>query len=243
MYPLINLCLNFNKIGEFMKKVLILFALIIPLANTSFGQVNSNYDGPKPEVMRGAKSFMFMYTPFQSNFNPVYVSTVSVYPDESVNLFGAGFRYFLTSNIALGVGLNFGTGSTEMEEANGDVTEASITTFGVAVEGNYHFMALYSVSPYVGANINFGSRSTSVDFTPAGGSAITSETSGSGFGAGVHLGFDWFFTEGLSLGGRYTLGFQSISKPENTEANTTVEGESASFIGIGSASVILNVHF
>jgi hypothetical protein len=243
MYPLINLCLNYNKLGEFMKKVLILFALIIPLANTSFGQVNSNYDGPKPEVMRGAKSFMFMYTPFQSNFNPVYVSTVSVFPDESMNLFGAGFRYFLTGNIALGVGLNFGSGSSEAENAAGDKFETSATTFGVAVEGNYHFMPLYSVSPYVGVNVNFGSYSLTEDETPAGGSTITDEWNGSGLGAAVHLGFDWFFTEGLSLGGRYSFGFQSLSSPEFKSGNTTVEGASSSFIGIGSASVILNVHF
>ena len=217
-----------------------LFAIIF-LASVSFAQVNSNYKGPKPEVTMGAKSFVFMYTPFQTNFEPVYVSTVSVYPASSMDLFGAGFRYFLTGNIALGAGLNFGTSSSEMVEANGDRTETSATSFGLAAEGNYHFMALYSVSPYVGANINFGSFSSTTDVT-TGGTLATTETSGSGFGAGVHLGFDWFFTEGLSLGGRYTLGFQSLSKPELKSANTTVEGESSSFFGIGSASVILNVH-
>jgi hypothetical protein len=225
-----------------MKRLFVLFAAVIFLANITVAQVNRNYDGPRPEVATGAKSFVFLYTPFQSNFNPVYISTVSVYPEESMDLFGAGFRYFVTGNIALGLGLNFGTSSFERVFPNNDKEEVSATSFGVALEGNYHFASLYSVSPYFGLNVNFGSYSVTVDETE-GGTTTTTELSGSGFGAGVHLGFDWFFTEGLSLGGRYTLGFRSLGKPEVKSGSVTVEGASASSFAIGSASVILNVHF
>ena len=100
---------------------------------------------------------------------------------------------------------------------------------------------LYSVSPYVGLNVNFGNYSASQDET-VGGTTTTSETSGTGFGVGLNFGFDWYFTEGLSLGGRYTLGYQSYGKPEAKSGNTTVEGTSRSEFGIGTASVILNVH-
>lgn len=222
-----------------MKSLLIL--LTFALMQFGFAQVNSNYDGPKPEVRQGSKSFVFMYTPFQSNFDPVYVSTVSVFDDDQMNLFGAGFRYFFTNEIGVTLALNFGTGSTEQEFPNGDREENSASTLGIAVDANYHLKALYGVSPYLGINANFGTYSSKTELTEEG-VTTTTEYSGNGFGAGINFGFDWYFTEGLSLGGKYTLGFRSLGKPEQTVGPTTVEGQSASFFGIGTASVILNVH-
>jgi len=222
-----------------MKSLLIL--LTFATMQFGFAQVNSNYDGPKPEVRQGSKSFVFMYTPFQSNFNPVYVSSVSVFEDDQMDLFGAGFRYFFTNEIGVTLGLNFGTGSTDQEFPNGDKEENSASSLGIAVDANYHLKALYGVSPYVGINVNYGTYSSENKVTDEG-TTTTTEFSGNGFGAGINFGFDWYFTEGLSLGGKYTLGFRSLSKPEQTVGPTTVEGQSSSFFGIGSASVILNVH-
>ena len=223
-------------------KTLFFFVSILLVSSTlTLAQVNSSYDGPKPEVRQGAMSFVFLYTPFQSNLNPVPVSSVSQYPDNTADLFGAGFRYFITNEIALGAGLNFGSSSSETIDANDDKTETTSTTFGLAIDVNYHLKPLYSVSPYVGLNVNFGNYSASQDET-VGGTTTTSETSGTGFGVGLNFGFDWYFTEGLSLGGRYTLGYQSYGKPEAKSGNTTVEGTSRSEFGIGTASVILNVH-
>lgn len=224
-----------------MKKLQIIVALILVGATLNIAQVNKNYDGPIPEVKQGAKNFIFMYTPFQSNLNPVQVSSVSVYPDETMSLAGAGFRYFLTNQIALGLGLNFGTSSSEIVFPNNDKEEMSATSFGVALDANYHFKPLYSVSPYIGVNVNFGSYSVTLDETIEG-TTESAEFTGSGFGAGLNFGFDWYFTEGISLGGKYTLGFRSLSKPEAQSGSVTVEGASATSFGIGSASVILNVH-
>lgn len=224
-----------------MKPLLLFTSILIFSATISFAQVNSSYDGPKPEVTQGAMSFVFLYTPFQSNLNPVPVSTVSLYPDNTTDLFGAGFRYFITNQISLGAGLNFGSRSSETIDVNDDKTEFSSTNYGIAIDANYHFKPLYSVSPYAGLNVNFGNYSASLDQT-VGGTTTTSETSGTGFGVGLNFGFDWYFTEGLSLGGRYTLGYQSLGKPEAKSGNTTVEGTSRSEFGIGTASVILNVH-
>ncbi len=56
--------------------------IILLLSCTSlFSQVNSNYDGAKPEVEKGAKSFIFQYTPFQSNLNQYMLGQISI-PDE-----------------------------------------------------------------------------------------------------------------------------------------------------------------
>lgn len=225
-----------------MKKMIAVLSLFLIGATLTMAQVNANYDGPKPEVREGSKSFVFRYTPFQSNFDPAYVSTASVYPDNIIDLYGAGFRYFVTDQIAVALGLNFGTGSTTQEFTNGDKDELSVTTFGVSVDGNYHLKALYSVSPYVGVNLNFGTYSSTSEQTV---NTVTDkiEYSGTGFGAGINFGFDWYFTEGLSLGGKYTLGFKSLGKPDQKTGNVTYEGQSSSSFGIGSASVILNVHF
>jgi hypothetical protein len=205
--------------------------------------MNSNYDGPRPEVVQGAKSFIFQYTPFQSNLEPVYVGTISI-PDPDLSdadLFGAGFRYFVTDRIAIGAGLSFGSTSSTLEDDNGK-TEDALTLFGISVDVNYHLRSLYSVSPYVGLHVNYGHLSGSSDFTPDGGETLPTDYTGSGVGIAAQFGFDWYFTEGLSLGGKYALGFQSLGKPEITTEDGTEEGPSSTAFGISTFSVMLNVH-
>ena len=228
-----------------MKAFVYSVALILVLSCTTlFSQVNSNYDGPKPEVRAGAKSFVFMYTPFQSNLEPVYVGTVSV-PDQgftSLDLMGAGFRYFVTNQIAIALGLSFGTSSSTLESETGK-SESSATVFGVGIDANYHLMSLYVVTPYVGANINFSSLTASEEFTPEGEATEITDYSGSGWGIAAQFGFDWYFTEGLSLGGKYALGFRSLGEPEITSEGETETGPSSTSFGISTFSVLLNVHF
>lgn len=224
------------------KCVIILF-LVIGYSSI-FAQANKNYDGPRPEVYKGSQSFVFQYTPFQSNLEPVYVGTVSV-PDQvitSANLFGAGYQYYVTNQIALVFGLSYGTTTSSLEDDNGS-TESSLTIFGISVDGNYHITSLYSVSPYFGLHLNYGLLSGKMDFTPDGGDTFTTDYSGNGFGVAAQCGFDWYFTEGLSLGGKYALGFQSLGTPEVTTELGTEEGESSTAFGISTFSVILNVHF
>ena len=206
--------------------------------------MNSNYDGPKPEVRAGAKSFVFQYTPFQSDLEPVYVGTISL-PDDgfsSIDLVGAGFRYFITNQIALGLGLSFGSSSSTLESETGK-SESSATLFGLGLDANYHLMSLYGVSPYIGLNVNFGTLSGTNEFTPEGEATETTDFSGNGFGVAAQFGFDWYFTEGLSLGGKYALGFRSLGEPEVTSEGETEKGPSSTSFGISTFSVLLNVHF
>jgi hypothetical protein len=226
-------------------KVIKSFVILFLLLGYSsiFAQANKNYDGPRPEVYQGSQSFVFQYTPFQTNLEPVYVGTISTsYPNFStVNLVGAGYQYYVTNQIALVFGLSFGTNSSTVEDDNGK-TETSLTVFGISVDGNYHLISLYSVSPYIGLHINYGLLSRSDDFTPDGGQTATTDYSGNGLGIAAQCGFDWYFTEGLSLGGKYSLGFQSLGKPEITDEDGTVEGPSSTFFGVSTFSVMLNVH-
>ena len=229
------------------------FSMLLIGTTLSFAQLNSGYDGPKPEVYSGSKSFVFMYTPFQSNFNPVYVASATGNNSggtsfSDMNLFGAGFQYYVTKEIALVLGVSFGTSTETQDSMSTSVpkNETSSTSIGVALDANYHFKALYGVSPYVGVNVNFGSYSRSVD-QPDEGTPSKMESKGTGIGAWLNLGFDWYFTEGLSLGGKYTVGFRSLSAPEITSTSgstsNTTKGPSNTSIGIGTASVMLNVHF
>ena len=114
-----------------MKAMIKSIAFVLLLGSTLlFAQANKNYDGPRPEVYQGSQSFVFMYTPFQSNLEPVYVGTVSI-PDmevSSADLFGAGYQYYVTNQIALVFGLSYGTTSSTFEDNTGK-TKSTETVF------------------------------------------------------------------------------------------------------------------
>lgn len=235
--------------GNKMKKLFIVFVMSLFVVSASFAQINKNWDGTKPEVYQGSKSFVFVYSPFVSgSLGSVPAGSYSGYQDSSNasinNLFGVGFQYYVSSEIALVGGINFGTQSWEPKWA-GSTATSSGTMFGISVDGNYHFKSLYGVSPYLGLNVNFGTMSSTTDYT-AGTTTGQEKRSGNSLGFGVNFGFDWYFTPGLSLGGKYTLGMQMNSAPEYTRTSggtsTTWTGPKTSGFGTGIASIMLNVH-
>lgn len=235
--------------GNKMKKLFIVFVMSLFVASASFAQINKNWDGTKPEVYQGSKSFVFMYAPFVSgSLGSVPAGSHSSYLDSSnanvSNMFGVGFQYYVTNEIALGGGINFGTQSWEPKWAGSTATSSS-TMFGISVDGNYHFKSLYGVSPYFGLNVNFGTMSSTTDWT-AGTTSGTEKRNGSSIGFGLNFGFDWYFTPGLSLGGKYTLGMQMNAAPEITSTaggtSVTRTGPKTSAFGTGIASIMLNVH-
>ena len=66
------------------------------------------------------------------------------------------------------------------------------------------------------------------------------------FGVGGVLGFEWGFTESLTLGGEYGLGLAIAShKVEETVGDTTTTDvdETGMSLGISTASVFLSVTF
>ena len=231
------------------KKISLLFVVMFFVASTSFGQANKGWDGTKPEVWKGSRAMVFMYTPFQSNLGSVNAGSSSLYQDSlnagETNLAGIGVQFFLSPNWSLTGGLNFGTSTTEATYTNG-TRKITGTTLGLAVDFDYHMNSVYSISPYVGLNASFGMLNAK-QTTTSGSATSTVETKGTGFGAGLNMGFDWYFTPGMSLGGKYTLGFKSNSAPEATvtsgSTTTTVKGPTASMIGTGIMSVMLKVHF
>lgn len=232
--------------GNKMKKLFIVLVMSLFVVSASFAQINKNWDGTKPEVYQGSKSFVFVYAPFVSNnLGAAYAGSYTNYIDSSNasvnNLFGVGFQYYVTGNISLGGGISFGTTSWE-PKWSGSTAKYSGTMFGVSVDGNYHFKSLYGVSPYLGLNVNFGTMSSTVDYTNG-----QEKSSGNAIGFGANFGFDWYFAPGISLGGKYTLGMTMNSAPEITRTtggtSVTLTGPKTSTFGTGVASILLNVHF
>ncbi len=228
------------------KKLFVALTLVLFVAGYSSAQykpVNTNFDGPMPEVKKGSRSFIFTYTPFQSNLGSVYSGSYTATGGTNndllqIDLAGIGFQYYVSNNISLGGGINFG--STTVNGPDSTASDFSASTFGLALDINYHFRSLYSVSPYIGLNLNYGMFSSTV--TPLATGGTETERKGNSFGAGVNFGFDWYFTEGISLGGRYTLGFRQWSAPEQTTGTNTLTGPDGNSFGTGIMSVLMNVH-
>jgi hypothetical protein len=225
------------------KKISLLFVALFFVASTTFGQANKGWDGTKPEVWKGSKSWQFTYTPFQSDLGQVFAGEA-----DGIRMGGVGFRYFVSNDWSLTFGVGFGTSSS----TTNDTTKLSATNFGGSVDFDYHMRSMYSVAPYIGLNVNVGSRSSTDDRTAAPGAVFQRKFSTLTFGAGVNVGFDWYFTPGMSLGGKYTLAFNTTGSPETTVtpyanggAGTSVitKGPSSTNFGTGIMSVILNVHF
>ncbi|MCK5087685.1 MAG: outer membrane beta-barrel protein [Melioribacteraceae bacterium] len=231
-----------------MKRLSIVLFVLFSLS-TLFAQANKDYDGVKPEIYPGSTALVFTYTPFQSNLGALPATSVPIYDGNDLyemTLGGIGLKYFLSNQISLVASLAFGSESFEQEIATNETEETSGSFFGIAVDVNYHLPNLYSISTYFGANINIGSLSA--DETHTLGTSVTkSEYSSSSFGFGLNIGFDWFFTSGMSLGGKYTFGYRSFSEPEMTyssgTSSTTEKGPSSSAFGVGVGTIVLSVHF
>jgi opacity protein-like surface antigen len=238
------------------KKLFVALSLVVLVSSMSYAQyspVNTGFDGPRPEVKKGSKAMVFIYSPFvSSDFGSAPVATVitnfdttNIGATSTGTTTGIGLKFFLNNQWSISPTLQFSTGSLSQTLTGGTV-ESSNTSFGFAVDLDYHLKALYGVDPYIGLNLGFASIKSEFTSTSAG-TTSTSDFTTSGIGVGIQAGFQWFFTEGLSLGGKYTIGANILSSPERTSTggtvSTTSTGPDGSIIQTGNASIMLNVHF
>jgi hypothetical protein len=237
-----------NKMST-LKKLFATLVLVLFVTSVSMAQVNKNWDGVKPELRKGAHSLVFMYSPFVSgSFGPVFAGNYSTFTDTTSlgtsSAYGAGYRYYFSPQFSLMGGVNFETGKTSYTGTS-QTGEVTSTVYGISLDGMYQFKPLYSIAPYIGLNANFGMYSNESKVT-VGSTTYTLEDKGSAFGGGLGVGFDWYFTEGMSLGGKYTLGVRSYTAPERTTTggptSVTYTGADRTVIGFGIASIYLNVH-
>jgi opacity protein-like surface antigen len=113
------------------------------------------------------------------------------------------------------------------------------TDFGVEVALEKYMNSGKPVAPYIGGKAGIALENNKVE----AGDTET-ETKNTSFEIAALAGFQWGFTEGLTLGGEYTLGVEiGKHKVEFTDGNTTTTTADNSFtrIGIGTASLFLSV--
>lgn len=229
-----------------LKKILFILTVAFFVSNISLAQ--GRWEGPKPEIYKGAKAWTFTYSPFVSNAFGSYPIGNFIDTDDGVNYYevpvaGIGFKYFVSPQMDVTVGLNFGSVSQSDVITTTDTLDLSQNVFGIGLDLNYHLRSLYSISPYAGLHFGLSHFGTSSE----GQSGAETSYSSNGIQIGLNLGFDWYFTHGMSLGGRYTLAGNFYGSPESETSDgtttTTVDGPSASTFGTGVASIFLNVHF
>lgn len=219
----------------------LLKTVFVVLVIASFASVSQAQDENiiRPSTKQGSAAWLFTFGGLGTmtlSQNGITSASNGV----GANTMGAGFKTYLADDLALRAILGLDINSHGEEKTSPGKT--SNTTFGIAVGIEMHTHDVYSTSPYFGAQIGFGSGSSTQTFTPTGGTTAESTSSGSTFGIGVFAGFDWYFTRGIAVGGEFGLGFNSMSGSTDN-GTTSADLPSATSIAIGSASVHLAVHF
>ena len=160
--------------------------------------------------------------------------------------YGFGMRYYIADGTAIRAGVQFGkytwTDDDEATDPDND-SEYKDSTYGVnAVYERHLGSPCASVSPYWG--IGAGYTMSSDESTDEAGD--TWKYSGSGFAGFGVMGFEWAFTDCLTLGGEYMLGYENWSAKSESEIGgitTTYNEYSESWMEFSTASVYLSVYF
>ena len=177
---------------------------------------------------RGDKALVFMFNGLAD------LST------EGYGAYGFGVRYYIADGTAIRLGVQLGKDTFKDDDFNDEWRDS---VYGVNAVYERHLAGpCSSVSPYwgIGAGYTTYSYKYENDF---GDTWTDSGTAFAGFGV---MGFEWGFTDCLTLGGDYMLGFESWSS--DTEADiggvtNTYNELSGTFMGFGTASVYLSVYW
>lgn len=207
-----------------MKKAVIVFVLGLVMAAAAFAQGT-------PQTKSGSKSLMFSINGFGDfGVSPTIVGDVPGGDSNgSSNLFGPSMRFFLSDDVALRVGLGFGT-STVSPAVDSIGVKSSETMFAIAPAVEIHLMQAGPVSFYTGGGVSFGMSSGSS--TPRNIDSLQSSTSATGISFGALLGAEFFPWDNLSLSAEYQLGVTLLSSSSEFRGTTT-DGPSTTSIGIG----------
>jgi opacity protein-like surface antigen len=181
------------------------------------------------------------------------LSSLGLGPYSGVGGSGIGLRYYLSEGTALRPGLTVGFGSTTTKSQVSGMSDDKATNmnFGVNVALEKHLQAVSAISPYLGAGVGAGifnnKHEPSVASNPPTGTATKITDKGTSFGVFGLGGFEWAWTNGLTLGGEYRFGLNFASGKSETERqgmSTVTDGDESGFnLGFSTASVYLSVNF
>lgn len=201
-----------------MKKAVILFAAaLLCLAGT---QVQAQ------KQIGGDKNLEFQFSPLGGN--PIGIN-------------GLRFRLFNSENSAIRVNFFLGSstitdvisqeGAINAESPVSPMLQSYDRAFDFTIRPGYeiHFDGTDRLSPYVGAEIDFGVGSTSTETEKwsldnltdlsVGKNVVWSETEGNSYtrlGINLLAGFDYYFTDNLYLGAELGFGFSNTSFGDDT---------------------------
>jgi hypothetical protein len=198
------------------------FALVLFASTTAQAQdAAASSDIIRPITKSGSAAFIFHINGLGSFglSGPVVGSTP-----------GVGVKYYIADEMALRVMLAFtsmGSGPDSLRH-----TESGL---GIGVGVEHHFRPLYSTSPYVGAQVMFGTSGTAQGVGSAGDNTSDSTS----IGLGVFAGFDWFPTRGIAIGAEMGLGFSTTSSSSQPAGGTSSDHPSVTNMGINPVG---NVH-
>ena len=165
--------------------------------------------------------------------------------------YGIGMRYYIADGTAIRGGVQFGNWSETYEsdyEGYAD-DENNYSLYGLNAVYERHMEGpCSSVSPYWGVGAGFAMRSDEYIWAAGSdGETTTTTYKDSGFSGFGVLGFEWAFTNCMTLGGEYQAGYWMWSGETESEGiedrSDTTDKYSGSFMGFGTASVYLSVYF
>jgi hypothetical protein len=227
--------------------------LLVGITTASYAQEDANM--ARPNTKAGSAAWMFELAglgSFGMSGFPISTGASSISPAPG-SVIAAGWKWYFADDMAIRALLGFATSSSGADSINNPTASQhyhnSGTAFGIAAGIEMHTHAVYSTSPYFGAQISFATGSNDQTINKNQDQAFTEvKTSATSFGIGVLAGFDWYFTRGIAIGGEYMLGFSTASgsttaTATSTGTSTTVDNPSSTNFGISSANVHLVVHF
>ena len=213
-----------------MKKVLI--TVVLMFATFGFAQAQFKPQAGSLSTEVGLRLFSIGVAGNQFD-DIMYGGIEPVELNNPININGIKVRYFISENIAVRMNLNFRMKTQKDVSENLDVTRTDKTTsmnFAIVPGAEYHFAGTERLSPYVGAEIGFGTGSFERNTNNAGyvdGNTYKFKAPHTTFNVGIVTGVDYYITKGLYLGAEFGFGFNTLTQKGSTvttqTGDTTIE--------------------
>jgi hypothetical protein len=203
-------------------RVPLLIGLCVVLA------ASAAFAGGTPNTGMGAKQMVFMFSG---------LSNLGLSPYAG----GFGFRYFYADDTGIRGSLNFAYGKDEQKYGDDSKSEETFTKIGATVIWEKYMATIASVAPYMGIGIGYYYNKWEEPGT-GGFAEETEETTANDLMIPLVAGFQWYFTEAISLGGEYTLAY-TYSSGETKIDGEKISDNTSSLFGFNAASVYFAVHY
>lgn len=200
-----------------MKKIILTMAAVFALsfANAQDKKAKSNDGFSQGDV------FVTGSVGFSSNTNKDYLNSGGNYKSSDFN-FKPTINYFVTENISLGLGLNFGGGSTDATSTSGS---NKTSTVGAGLNGRYYFTPSSKFSVFTQLGFDFATKK----YTPNVGDSNKDNSFGVAFAPGIN----YFVSSNFSIETKIAALSYTSAKGDWTNAeNRTTFGLAADWSAV-----------